>query len=1171
MPPENRLTVCLLGQPRIFWGEKNLNIKRKLARYLFYYLACQKSMVGRADVMLLFWPDEPNARQHLRDLLSKLRSELPEADILQTERDWLGLDFNRITSDVLTFEDIYEQLSLPFLNIENRPLPEAIFQKMLSAVNMWDAPGFMHGIGVLEKEELYDWITEKNRELVSKRLSLMMRIAQHLTLVGDLEGALVWLAKIIESDEDYDYPQAVYHHLNVLYQLGRLTRAYEFGRQYLDLMDSEWFEEYQTPFQTIMKKIQSERSQNQTFQPVSHVSPTGINIPYVGGSDLLAQMQRAFRRGDIIVLSGVTGSGKTRLFQEFLKQLTVKLPVFSMEAVYSERNVPFRPVIELLRQTMNMQKWQKVEKFWLTQLAPILPELQTMVAHNPDYFSLVKNQQVGLYESFRQVLLTLGDQDKILFQIEHAQWLDSETVHLLSYLAQRRFFQEKANLILLSRSEEEDESVFQTLAHSAIKEQVAWIQIPALDLEAIGNIASYLFRNPLSEQQIQRLYEHTGGNPLFVIETLQLVAEDPGQLISKNGDPIPISTNVQFVIRNWLNHLPEKVRLTLNCGALIGNEFCFDYLRGMMDLTDLELAEIMDGLVKKEFISISSQKHLPLCYRFNQLFTREVIFQEISQTQKHLLHKRLANHLIAAYGPKKIASILSDIAYHLDQSGNSLDAFQHWLDAAQAFITLDEKGKAYQAYEQANTLLQDRNLQISDNQMFDLWISWAELASKMNNFNSAAKFYNQAVEVGLSRNSSKLIGSGLSGQGYLFLLRGFPNQARQYLEQAEVHLKDGSMSEYIRISIRKMLTYIFLFDLKTSMAEFESIKWLENQIKTPREQIVFASLRSTVALTYAFAGKFQEAEQEAVKVIATAVEYQDTTLRIEAEFALGLVSYFMGFYNKSLEQLGITKRSAENYYNWRFVLECIVVTSNAYLATGKTFKSLESLQNAFNLAKIYQFTGMHCFLIHVEGKIHLAFGDFVQALAYFEESIKFCQMEYYSLINQLWIAFSIGLQGDLDQGIAALTKLLSDIRHQNWTILELEVRGKLGLLHFLKGNHEQALEVLESFATSAEHQQFAAAGTAYAYIRSKIALSHRNVEEARLMATIILEKGKTEENPWLKWIAMDLLISAAKQDNSSTTPYADQKHNLLLFLNQSKPYKLDLTIDPKQPPLFALV
>ncbi|HSQ27400.1 MAG TPA: hypothetical protein VLM80_09775, partial [Anaerolineales bacterium] len=209
MTAENRLSVQMLGQPRIMWGDQPLTIQRRLTRIFIYYLACQKSMVSRSDLVVLFWPEAANARQNLRDQLSKLRAELPDPDIIQIDRDYVGLDYQKVISDVLIFEDLYDQLSIPFLNIENRPVPEAIYQKLLNAVYMWEGPAFLYGISPKGREDLNEWIENRNRRLHFKWLNLMMRIAQHLIAVGDLDGALTWLEKVSDNDDDYDFPQVI--------------------------------------------------------------------------------------------------------------------------------------------------------------------------------------------------------------------------------------------------------------------------------------------------------------------------------------------------------------------------------------------------------------------------------------------------------------------------------------------------------------------------------------------------------------------------------------------------------------------------------------------------------------------------------------------------------------------------------------------------------------------------------------------------------------------------------------------------------------------------------------------------------------------------------------------------------------------------------------------------
>ena len=125
-------------------------------------------MLGRTEIALDFWPDEINSRQHLRDLLSKVKQELPDPNIILIDRDWVGLDHNLVDVDIIEFEELFQQLTLPFLSVENRPLPEAIFQKMINAVNMWETPNILSGNSAFKSESLEDWVQKNNQRLTSK-------------------------------------------------------------------------------------------------------------------------------------------------------------------------------------------------------------------------------------------------------------------------------------------------------------------------------------------------------------------------------------------------------------------------------------------------------------------------------------------------------------------------------------------------------------------------------------------------------------------------------------------------------------------------------------------------------------------------------------------------------------------------------------------------------------------------------------------------------------------------------------------------------------------------------------------------------------------------------------------------------------------------------------------
>lgn len=1163
--------IHLLGQPQVLWGDQPLHIKRRLARVLIYYLACQKSMVGRSDLILLFWPESPNARQNLRDLLSKLRAELPDPDLIRTDRDWIGLDFNKVNSDVLIFEDLYEQLSLPFLNIENRPLPEAIYQKLLNAIKMWDVPAFMHGHSPFDRDELNEWISDKSRRLRFKLLSLMMRAAHHLMVKGDLENALSWLETVTENDDDYEFPQAIYHRLNMLYRLGRLSKAHEYGLDYIDQINTSWFAEYRLAFETLMKRIENERN-----QAAIHIYPPTKQgrerlIPFFGREDLISGIQMAYQRGDMVVLSGETGSGKSRLFNEFVNTLGTPNPVYLMEAIYAERNLAFHPIIELLRRTMNMNDWQKIEKFWISQLSPFMPELQGQVQHKADIYSLIDNQQRSVYEAFRQVLFYLSRRQKIIIRIENSQWLDGESVSLLAYLTHRHFFNEKAHLFFLISKDDLNAPIFDYLKNPTWASEIAWIDLPALDIDAISVIAQHLLKNPLTVQQRQQLLDATGGNFLFLIETLQLISERLDPITDKNWDQIPLSGVVQIVIRDRLSHISDIARQILGCAALVGPTFSYDYIQVMAEMQESMLVNGIDELINKEFIGVISQMHQPLQYKFNQTFLREVVLQGLSQTQKHILHKRLAKYLLTHLEEKKTADELADLGYHLGQAGLIEQAFQYWIEAAEIYMNDDVHQKAQQAYKQAYLLSQNRTFDLTEQQLFDLWIGWGDLATKMNDFESATESYRHAIEEGSNRDSPLLLGSGLSGEGFLYSMRGLPIQGLQYLERAAFHLKDGYLLEFIRNSNRKMLTYLQHFDLQAIIQEYETIAWAESQLKTDKEQLVLANLQSTLAMTYVLEGNFKAAEMVANKSIQKALEFNNPSLRIENEFALGLGYYYQGKYKRALEKFGLTSQIAESNFKWRLLLGTLVMNSRVYFALGKTYRSLENIQNGYTLSKVYQYTGMHSNLITAEGKLQILFGKYEQAISFFKRSIEVSNNKRHTSFNQIWIAWCKVLLGELGEGISQLKQIVSDLENDQMELISLESKARLGLALYLKGNVPEALRLLEEVTQQSQKYGLAGAGTAYAYVQAQEAIRKNDPELAIKMGEIILQKARQEESPWLEWHALEILITAEDIKGKTSQKWQNQKQYLYRELNQSKPQNMGFTLEPDLPPLQFLV
>jgi DNA-binding SARP family transcriptional activator len=89
-----QLRIRLFGAPRILQDDVPLAISRNQVRALLLRPAADFEPAACSSLGLPFWPDMPEkrARRHLSQLLSLLRSTLPDPSILQTAPDHVALN-----------------------------------------------------------------------------------------------------------------------------------------------------------------------------------------------------------------------------------------------------------------------------------------------------------------------------------------------------------------------------------------------------------------------------------------------------------------------------------------------------------------------------------------------------------------------------------------------------------------------------------------------------------------------------------------------------------------------------------------------------------------------------------------------------------------------------------------------------------------------------------------------------------------------------------------------------------------------------------------------------------------------------------------------------------------------------------------------------------------------
>jgi DNA-binding SARP family transcriptional activator len=361
------LRVLLLGTPEVHWGEEILPIQRRYPRSMLLYLASQGTMTGREELMTIFWEDESEkiARLRLRETLNKLRSALPDSNLLISQRDLIGLDFDRVWVDQLDFERRYNIFWNTAKQIPRQdPLPDEVYQCLNDAAELWRGSRFLAGVNLPSTDLLDGWLSRTSQRTEHLRGMILQRLSDHAYVTGNLDESLRLARLALENDELSEYLHE--RILQILIRMDRRNEAREHFKYVLEVTRRELNER---PSSRLFSLFQLTRA-SRTFTPIPSTQilkvKSSTQSPFVGRQAILAQLNKTHKKGGAVFILGESGLGKTRLLQEFIGQLQPKPRLLIAGCRPYETNLPFQPIIDIARTSIQPEEWINFPVAWLT-------------------------------------------------------------------------------------------------------------------------------------------------------------------------------------------------------------------------------------------------------------------------------------------------------------------------------------------------------------------------------------------------------------------------------------------------------------------------------------------------------------------------------------------------------------------------------------------------------------------------------------------------------------------------------------------------------------------------------------------------------------------------------------------------------------------------------------
>jgi len=375
--------------------------------------------------------------------------------------------------------------------------------------------------------------------------------------------------------------------------------------------------------------------------------------------------QAAQGSGDLVLLGGQAGIGKTRIAEELAALAQARgLPVLWGRCHEGDGAPPYWPWVEVLRAAVAGDDALLAKLATQAgELVQLVPELGQRLPERPATTSL--DPEIARFRLFEAVveLLRRAAQDRpTVLVLDDLHWADKPSLMLLQFLG--RYLGGSRLLVVGAYRDNEVgrqhplNDVLASLSRERVTHRITLQGLAAPEVARFIEAATGVPPGPLATA----VHTRTEGNPFFVRELVRLL-EAEGRLEASQeelGSPVVPST-VREVVGRSRNRLSGRADQLLSEAAVIGREFDADLVGWLLRLPDGELVEVLEELVSSSLVA--EDPALPGRYRFSHDLVREAVYAELSAIRRAAMHRRIGEAMEELYAAR-IERHLAALARH---------------------------------------------------------------------------------------------------------------------------------------------------------------------------------------------------------------------------------------------------------------------------------------------------------------------------------------------------------------------------------------------------------------------------------------------------------------------------------------------------------------------------
>ncbi len=441
---------------------------------------------------------------------------------------------------------------------------------------------------------------------------------------------------------------------------------------------------------------------------------------------MIANALQELARGALhqtIVLQGEAGIGKSRLFEDLVRQaetLHVRMFVGSGDTI--EKSNPyhawrsiFNKVFEIeellakgdsteeVRLALQNKVTEKLAKIDpdLARYAPLAEVVLPISFADNELTSVMSGEIRGgnVRELLTRLLSFEASQAPLLIVMEDLHWFDSASWALLVDIQQK-----VQPLFLALNTRPLPEPAPAQFRQIIDTPDARLVKLEAMMLDDVEALVCQRLGVKSVPQMVGRLIrEKSEGNPFFA-EELAYALRESGILVIENQEcrvdsrfadveGVTLPDTLQAAITNRIDSLNPSQQLTLKVASVIGRIFAFRMLQAVhpIEADKPALYDCLETLTRLSLTLVESESP-DLAYIFKHALTQEVAYNLMLFSQRRQLHQAVAEWIEKNY-EKNLEAYYALLAHHWSQAAETTEALRNTHALLKAVEYLDKAGE----------------------------------------------------------------------------------------------------------------------------------------------------------------------------------------------------------------------------------------------------------------------------------------------------------------------------------------------------------------------------------------------------------------------------------------------------------------------------------------------